>query len=77
MATKKDKIKDILKIKGNRVIKTLGKKIETLDEADLEDLTTDALDILYKETETKNKQDAENKYKKAFLKVDYFERARR
>ena len=77
LATKKDKIKDILKTKGNRVVKTLGKKIETLDDADLEDLTIEALDTLQKETEAKNKQDAENKYKKAFLKVDYLERARR
>lgn len=77
LATKKDKIKDIVKIKGNRAVKVLGKKIETLDEADLEDVTLEALDTLIKETETQNKKDAENKYKKAFCKVDYLERARR
>jgi hypothetical protein len=30
------------------VVKTLGKKIETLDDADLEDLTIEALDTLQK-----------------------------
>lgn len=64
-------------MKEKRVVKHLGKKIEAFDENDLEDVTIDQLNELLKETEKKKKEDADNKYKKAFTKVDYTERARR
>ena len=54
-----------------------GKTIQNLDDRDLDNFTVDDIEELRKETERKNKQDTENKYKKAFIKTDYIERERR
>lgn len=76
--TRKHKILvDLIKAKGNQVVKINGKKLENFSKEELADIDIKDLDELKLMIQNKEKENAENKQKRTFQKIDYLERARR
>lgn len=74
---KMDIRQEIIKIKGNQVAKIEGIKIENMTEEDLRPIQVETIVELRKNIQDKLKENQENKYKKAFTKMDYIERETR
>jgi hypothetical protein len=75
---KKEKIlQDILKIKGNQIVKIDGKRLEQFKREELIAVEESTLTELKSMIQNREKENVENKYKRAFQRADYIERARR
>jgi len=68
---------EIIKIKGNQTAKIEGIKIENMTEEDLRPIELETMFELKKNIQEALKEQQENKYKKAFTKIDYTERETR
>ncbi|EGR27826.1 hypothetical protein IMG5_188530 [Ichthyophthirius multifiliis] len=62
---------EIIKVKGNQIVKIGGIKIENMTEEDFVSIDINTLYDLKKNVQNKIKEEQENKYKKAFTKLDY------
>jgi hypothetical protein len=74
---KMDIRQEIIKIKGNQIAKIDKVKIENMTEEDLRPIQLETLQELRKNIQDALKEQTENKYKKAFTKIDYIERETR
>ena len=72
---KKKQIQDILKAKGNLTIMILGKRIENLNDNDIEKLTEKNLKEERTKLDNRLKENQQLKERKEFAKQDYYNRA--
>ena len=68
---------EVIKIKGNQVVKINGKKLELYAREELDELDIKDLEELKAMIHNKEKENAENKNKRIFQRADYVERAKR
>lgn len=68
---------ELIKSKGNQVVKINGKKLENFSKDELADIDIKDLDELKLMIQNKEKESAETKQKRTFQKIDYLERAKR